>query len=189
MMRSIQILFLLLAVVCCRSIAAGPMLKATFSSTTMYYGIGPNSDKSIVAEVTIATPEGVYYGSWNLSGHRKGETLTADSWSGPEPAPKVVLKDFDNTVSRSACKNLPSNWRGCGSLPWRLRYKAMIMVAPGWRRAISLLPLLSLTKRIPRRIRAVQFARKFPLILLISPGMRTFRNRKQPSCLMPPVAR
>ncbi|WXT07892.1 StfH/YfcO family fimbrial adhesin [Salmonella enterica subsp. enterica serovar Infantis] len=55
------------------------MLKATFSSTTMYYGIGPNSDKSIVAEVTIATPEGVYYGSWNLSGHRKGETLTADS--------------------------------------------------------------------------------------------------------------
>ncbi|SUH17651.1 membrane protein [Salmonella enterica subsp. enterica] len=56
MMRSIQILFLLLAVVCCRSIAAGPMLKATFSSTTMYYGIGPNSDKSIVAEVTIATP-------------------------------------------------------------------------------------------------------------------------------------
>lgn len=115
MMRSIQILFLLLAVVCCRSIAAGPMLKATFSNTTMYYGIGPNSDKSIVAEVTIATPEGVYYGSWNLSGHRKGETLTADSWSGPEPAPKVVLKDFDNTVSRSACKNLPSNWRGCGS--------------------------------------------------------------------------
>ncbi|MBA3132762.1 DUF2544 domain-containing protein, partial [Salmonella enterica] len=96
-MRNIQILFLLLAVVCCRSIAAGPMLKATFSSTTMYYGIGPNSDKSIVAEVTIATPEGVYYGSWNLSGHRKGETLTADSWSGPEPAPKVVLKDFDNT--------------------------------------------------------------------------------------------
>lgn len=57
----------------------------------------------------------MYYGSWNLSGHRKGETLTADSWSGPEPAPKVVLKDFDNTVSRSACKNLPSNWRGCGS--------------------------------------------------------------------------
>ncbi|MDI5352740.1 DUF2544 domain-containing protein, partial [Salmonella enterica subsp. enterica serovar Kentucky] len=52
-MRNIQILFLLLAVVCCRSIAAGPMLKATFSSTTMYYGIGPNSDKSIVAEVTI----------------------------------------------------------------------------------------------------------------------------------------
>ncbi|MGK7292995.1 fimbrial adhesin StfH, partial [Salmonella enterica] len=46
-MRKIQILFLLLAVVCCRSIAAGPMLKATFSSTTMYYGIGPNSDKSI----------------------------------------------------------------------------------------------------------------------------------------------
>ncbi|SUH39506.1 membrane protein [Salmonella enterica subsp. enterica] len=34
------------------------MLKATFSSTTMYYGIGPNSDKSIVAEVTIATPGG-----------------------------------------------------------------------------------------------------------------------------------
>lgn len=188
-MKIIRTLFLLLIAVYGSSVVAKPMLKATFSSTTMYYGIGPNSDKSIVAEVTIATPEGVYYGSWNLSGHRKGETLTADSWSGPEPAPKVVLKDFDNTVSRSACKNLPRTGGGVVLLPWRLRYKAMIMVAPGWRRAISLLPLLSLTKRIPRRIRAVQFARKFPLILLISPGMRTFRNRKQPSCLMPPVAR
>lgn len=189
MMRSIQILFLLLAVVCCRSIAAGPMLKATFSSTTMYYGIGPNSDKSIVAEVTIATPEGVYYGSWNLSGHRKGETLTADSWSGPEPAPKVVLKVFITLFRDLRARIFPRTGGGVVLLPWRLRYKAMIMVAPGWRRAISLLPLLSLTKRIPRRIRAAQFARKFPLILLISPGMRTFRNRKQPSCLMPPVAR
>lgn len=188
-MKIIRTLFLLLIAVYGSSVVAKPMLKATFSSTTMYYGIGPNSDKSIVAEVTIATPEGVYYGSWNLSGHRKGETLTADSWSGPEPAPKVVLKDFDNTVSRSACRIFPRTGGGVVLLPWRLRYKAMIMVAPGWRRAISLLPLLSLTKRIPRRIRAVQFARKFPLILLISPGMRTFRNRKQPSCLMPPVAR
>ncbi|MBJ4545033.1 DUF2544 domain-containing protein, partial [Salmonella enterica subsp. enterica serovar Derby] len=102
-MKIIRTLFLLLIAVYGSSVVAKPMLKATFSSTTMYYGIGPNSDKSIVAEVTIATPEGVYYGSWNLSGHRKGETLTADSWSGPEPAPKVVLKDFDNTVSRSAC--------------------------------------------------------------------------------------
>ncbi|MER3134943.1 fimbrial adhesin StfH, partial [Salmonella enterica subsp. enterica serovar Infantis] len=114
-MRSIRILFLLLVAVYCSSVVAKPMLKATFPSTTMYYGIGPNSDKSIVVEVTIATPEGVYYGSWNLGGHRKGDTLPANSWSGPEPAPKVVLKDFDNTVSRSACKNLPSNWRGCGS--------------------------------------------------------------------------
>lgn len=115
MMRSIRILFLLLVAIYCSSVVAKPMLKATFPSTTMYYGIGPNSDKSIVVEVTIATPEGVYYGSWNLGGHRKGDTLPANSWSGPEPAPKVVLKDFDNTVSRSACKNLPSNWRGCGS--------------------------------------------------------------------------
>ncbi|WP_254556065.1 StfH/YfcO family fimbrial adhesin, partial [Salmonella enterica] len=64
--------------------------------------------------VTIASQEGVYYGSWNLSGHRIGETLTAVSWSGPEHAPKVVLKDFDNTVSRSACKNLHSKWMWCG---------------------------------------------------------------------------
>lgn len=66
MMRSIRILFLLLVAVYCSSVVAKPMLKATFPSTTMYYGIGPNSDKSIVVEVTIATPEGVYYGSWNL---------------------------------------------------------------------------------------------------------------------------
>lgn len=171
------------------SVVAKPMLKATFSSTTMYYGIGPNSDKSIVAEVTIATPEGVYYGSWNLSGHRKGETLTADSWSGPEPAPKVVLKDFDNTVSRSACKNLPSNWRGCGSFTLEITVQSDDYGCP-WLASSHIVATAFITNETySRRIRAAQFARKFPLILLISPGMRTFRNRKQPSCLMPPVAR
>ncbi len=56
-MKIIRTLFLLLIAVYGSSVVAKPMLKATFSSTTMYYGIGPNSDKSIVAEVTIATPE------------------------------------------------------------------------------------------------------------------------------------
>ncbi|SUH39505.1 Uncharacterised protein [Salmonella enterica subsp. enterica] len=66
-------------------------------------------------------------------------------------------------------------------LPWRLQYKAMIMVAPGWRRAISLLPLLSLTKRILRRIRAVQFAPKVPVDTFdISLGCERFETENNP---------
>lgn len=189
-MKIIRTLFLLLIAVYGSSVVAKPMLKATFSSTTLYYGIGPSTfDRSILLNVMVDTHDGVYYGTWQLGGVFKNRPVPLQSWSGPEPAPTVVLRDFDNSVARPVARICQRVGTIVALLPWILRYKAMTMVAPGWQRVVSLLLMVSLAKRIPRRIRAVQFARKFPLILLISPGMRTFRNRKQPSCLMPPVAR
>lgn len=44
----------------------------------------------------------------------KGATATLLSWTGPDPAPTIVLRDFDNSISKSNCKNLPSSWNGCG---------------------------------------------------------------------------
>ncbi|ECG8591290.1 DUF2544 domain-containing protein [Salmonella enterica subsp. salamae] len=114
-MRIIRTLFLFLAAVCCGSVVAKPMLSATFQSATLYYGIGPvGATPSIILDVTIATPEGVYYGVWETT-VKKGQALPLKSWSGPEPAPTIILRNFDNSVTRSNCKNLPSNWYGCGS--------------------------------------------------------------------------
>lgn len=116
MMKIIRTLFLLLIAVYGSSVVAKPMLKATFSSTTLYYGIGPSlADRSIILNSTVTTSDGVYYGSWEFGMSRKGATATLISWSGPEPAPTIILRDFDNTVSRSLCKNLPADWYGCGS--------------------------------------------------------------------------
>ncbi|EBH8591102.1 DUF2544 domain-containing protein [Salmonella enterica subsp. enterica serovar Kiambu] len=98
------------------SVSARPMLKATFGSTTLYYGIGPSyADRSVILNSTVTTPDGVYYGSWKFSGMaRKGATAALLSWTGPDPAPTIVLRDFDNSISKSNCKNLPSSWNGCG---------------------------------------------------------------------------
>lgn len=116
MMKIIRTLCLLLAAVCCSPALAKPMLKATFSSTTLYYGIGPHgADSSIILNETVATPAGVYYGSWRLTGVHKGNNLPLISWSGPNSAPTIKLTNFDNSVTRSNCKNLPTSWYSCGS--------------------------------------------------------------------------
>lgn len=113
MMKIIRTLFLLLATVWCSSALAKPMLKATFSSTTLYYGIGPSgADRSILMDLTVATPEDVYYGTWSIG--MKGQQQRLISWSGPDPAPIIVMRDFDSSVSRSSCKNLPDSWKKCG---------------------------------------------------------------------------
>ncbi|ACF63126.1 membrane protein [Salmonella enterica subsp. enterica serovar Newport str. CVM22443] len=116
MMKIIRTLFLLLIAVYGSSVVAKPMLKATFGSTTLYYGIGPSyADRAVILNSTVTTPDGVYYGSWKFSGMaRKGATATLLSWTGPDPAPTIVLRDFDNSISKSNCKNLPSSWNGCG---------------------------------------------------------------------------
>ncbi|EHF9645894.1 DUF2544 domain-containing protein [Salmonella enterica] len=115
-MKIIRTLFWLLIAVYGGSVSAKPMLKATFGSTTLYYGIGPSyADRSVILNSTVTTPDGVYYGSWKFSGMaRKGATATLLSWTGPDPAPTIVLRDFDNSISKSNCKNLPSSWKGCG---------------------------------------------------------------------------
>ncbi len=115
-MKIIRTLFLLLIAVYGGSVSARPMLKATFGSTTLYYGIGPSyADRAVILNSTVTTPDGVYYGSWKFSGMaRKGATATLLSWTGPDPAPTIVLRDFDNSISKSNCKNLPSSWNGCG---------------------------------------------------------------------------
>lgn len=116
MMKIIRTLFLLLIAVYGSSVVAKPMLKATFSSTTLYYGIGPSTfDRSILLNVMVDTHDGVYYGTWQLGGVFKNRPVPLQSWSGPEPAPTVVLRDFDNSVARSSCQNMPASWHDCGS--------------------------------------------------------------------------
>ncbi|APV89923.1 MULTISPECIES: fimbrial adhesin StfH [Enterobacteriaceae] len=116
-MKIIRTLFWLLIAVYGGSVSAKPMLKATFGSTTLYYGIGPSyGDRSIILNSTITTPDGVYYGSWKFSvPSYAGSSASLISWTGPSPAPTIVLRSYDNSVSKSNCKNLPSSWGGCGS--------------------------------------------------------------------------
>lgn len=181
MMKIIRTLFLLLIAVYGSSVVAKPMLKATFSSTTLYYGIGPSTfDRSILLNVMVDTHDGVYYGTWQLGGVFKNRPVPLQSWSGPEPAPTVVLRDFDNSVARSSCQNMPASWHDCGSFTVDITVQSDDYGCPGWQRVVSLLLMVSLAKRIPRRIRAVQFARKFPLILLISPGCERFETENNP---------
>lgn len=189
-MKIIRTLFLLLIAVYGSSVVAKPMLKATFSSTTLYYGIGPSTfDRSILLNVMVDTHDGVYYGTWQLGGVLKIVRYPYNPGRGQSPRRRLCYAISITALRAPVARICQRVGTIVALLPWILRYKAMTMVAPGWQRVVSLLLMVSLAKRIPRRIRAVQFARKFPLILLISPGMRTFRNRKQPSCLMPPVAR
>lgn len=120
MMSIFRVLFLLLTVAgAISSAAAGssqPMLKATFTSTTLYYGVGKNADSSLTVNVTVATPEGVSYGVWRLLGILKNMALPLNSWSGPGPAPTITLRDYSNHVDRSHCPGLTdNNWKDCGS--------------------------------------------------------------------------
>ncbi|EDV0902954.1 DUF2544 domain-containing protein [Salmonella enterica subsp. salamae] len=93
-----------------------PMLKATFQSITFYYGIGPTgANRKTELDVTVTTPQGVYYGVWTLGWLHVGDTLHLNSWTGPSdfPAPVITLRDFDNSVSRELCRNLPDSWSKC----------------------------------------------------------------------------
>ncbi|EEJ9245081.1 DUF2544 domain-containing protein [Salmonella enterica subsp. enterica serovar Muenchen] len=96
----------------------GPMLKATFQSTTLYYGLGPTgANRRTELDITITTPLGVYYGIWKVGGH-SGDTLPLLSWTGPSdfPAPTITLRGYNNrNVPRERCGNLPSNWSSCAS--------------------------------------------------------------------------
>lgn len=120
MMRIFQVLFLLLAVAGAISPAVAgdnrPMLKATFSTITLYYGLGRRGDRALTMDVTVTSPDGVSYGVWKLLGLYKGSQVPLISWSGAGPAPTIVLKDFDNSVDSSHCPGLSgSHWEGCGS--------------------------------------------------------------------------
>ncbi|ECC1692446.1 DUF2544 domain-containing protein [Salmonella enterica subsp. salamae] len=99
-----------------------PMLKATFQSTTLYYGIGPTgANRNMELAITITTPQGIYYGVWSfvgMSGARPGDKLYLVSWTGPSdfPAPVITLRDYNNrNVPRERCGNLPDNWDRCAS--------------------------------------------------------------------------
>lgn len=71
-MKIIRTLFLLLIAVYGGSVSARPMLKATFGSTTLYYGIGPSyADRAVILNSTVTTPDGVYYGSEILRNGKK----------------------------------------------------------------------------------------------------------------------
>lgn len=190
-MKIIRTLFLLLIAVYGGSVSARPMLKATFGSTTLYYGIGPSyADRAVILNSTVTTPDGVYYGSWKFSGMaRKGATATLLSWTGPDPAPTIVLRDFDNSISKSNCKTSPQVGMAAVIIPLILPYKATIMVARGWPPLIAPLRIWFLGKPIARRTRVARLVRRCQSKLLISPGIQTYLNRKQRSCLMPPVAR
>lgn len=142
-MKILRILFWLIVATGAVSSASaghrGPMLKATFQSTTLYYGMGPTGgNRSTKLNVTVATPQGVYYGVWFFGGEtssRPGETLPLISWTGPGdfPAPTITSRGYNNrSIPRERCINLPSNWSGCGSLRWILKSPPMIMVVPGW---------------------------------------------------------
>ncbi|HER1247455.1 TPA: DUF2544 domain-containing protein [Salmonella enterica subsp. salamae serovar 48:z:e,n,x,z15] len=121
-MKILRILFwLFVATGAVSSASAGhgrPMLKATFQSTTLYYGLGPTgADRRIELDITVTTPLGVYYGIWNVGG-AVGSKLPLISWTGPSdfPAPTITLRGYNNrNVPRERCKNLPSNWSGCAS--------------------------------------------------------------------------
>lgn len=126
-MKILRILFWLIVATGAVSSASaghrGPMLKATFQSTTLYYGMGPTGgNRSTKLNVTVATPQGVYYGVWFFGGEtssRPGETLPLISWTGPGdfPAPTITSRGYNNrNVPRERCTNLPSNWSGCASL-------------------------------------------------------------------------
>ncbi len=119
MMRILRILFLLFVAAGDMSSAiAGngkPMLKATFQSTTLYYGIGPTGmNRPGELDITVTTPGGVYYGVWRLQG-QEGSQLPLISWTGATAAPTITLRSYDTSVNRSNCKNLPSDWHSCGS--------------------------------------------------------------------------
>lgn len=118
MMKILRILILLFACMGALSPAiAGngrPLLKNTFTSVELYYGIPPTAARAELA-LTVVTPRAVQYGVWRSSGMHKGQTLPLISWTGSDPAPTVVMNDFSNRAPRSSCKDLPSNWYGCGS--------------------------------------------------------------------------
>lgn len=124
MMRILRILFLLFVAAGSMSSAmAGngkPMLKETFRSTTLYYGIGPTgANRRTELDVRVTTPIGVYYGVWNVGGMvggRPGERVPLISWSGPSdfPAPEITLVNYENRhVPRERCGHLPDNWQEC----------------------------------------------------------------------------
>ncbi|VEC93788.1 protein yadU [Salmonella enterica subsp. enterica] len=190
-MKIIRTLFLLLIAVYGGSVSARPMLKATFGSTTLYYGIGPSyADRAVILNSTVTTPDGVYYGSWKFSGMaRKGATATLLSWTGPDPAPTIVLRDFDNSISKSNCKKPPSSWNGCGYYTVDITVQSDNYGCPWLAATHSTAEDLVSGKPIARRTRVARLVRRCQSKLLISPGIRTYLNRKQRSCLMPPVAR
>lgn len=75
-MKIIRTLFLLLIAVYGGSVSARPMLKATFGSTTLYYGIGPSyADRAVILNSTVTTPDGVYYSSGNSQEWQEKELL------------------------------------------------------------------------------------------------------------------
>ncbi|EIY3236473.1 DUF2544 domain-containing protein [Salmonella enterica subsp. salamae] len=101
------------------------MLKATFRSTTLYYGLGPTgANRPGELHITVTTPTEVSYGVWRTAGGR-GYQLDLISWSGTMPAPTVVIDDFNNSsVPRNRCKNLPDNWHKCASMTFDITVAA-----------------------------------------------------------------
>ena len=190
-MKIIRTLFLLLIAVYGGSVSARPMLKATFGSTTLYYGIGPSyADRAVILNSTVTTPDGVYYGSWKFSGMaRKGATATLLSGPGLTPHRLLFCGILITAFRNPTVKTSPQVGMAAVIIPLILPYKATIMVARGWPPLIAPLRIWFLGKPIARRTRVARLVRRCQSKLLISPGIRTYLNRKQRSCLMPPVAR
>lgn len=141
------------------SVSARPMLKATFGSTTLYYGIGPSyADRAVILNSTVTTPDGVYYGSRKFSGMaRKGATATLLSGPGLTPH-RLLFCGILITAFRNPTVKPPSSWNGCGYYTVDITVQSDNYGCPWLAATIAPLRIWFLGKPIARRIRAAQFA-------------------------------
>ena len=81
------------------------LLGNTFKSMVTYYGAGHFLSMTVTLNMSIATPQGVYYGVYKATWLAKGDSVPNESWTGPGSAPALKLNDFWD-VDSSNCPGI-----------------------------------------------------------------------------------
>lgn len=124
-MKKLFVPLILLALIFSASgFAKSKLRSTTFESMKVYYGQSKNSFGTSTYEVTVATPEGVYYGVYKagIVGQHKGDVIPLVSWTGPGsvPAPTLTLVDWDSNIGNSHCPGIDGEYWQCASLTFKV---------------------------------------------------------------------
>lgn len=88
------------------------LLGNTFRSMEVYYGAGKLLGMQLKLNITIATPQGVYYGVYNATSLDIGDTIPNESWSGPGSAPVLKVVNY-RSADASNCPGIDTTKFGC----------------------------------------------------------------------------
>lgn len=124
-MKKLFVPLILLALIFSASgFAKSKLRSSTFESMKVYYGQNKSALTTQVYDVTVATPEGVYYGVYKAAqtGTKKGDVIPLISWTGEGSitAPTLTLVDWDSNVGNGHCPGIDGTYWRCASLTFKV---------------------------------------------------------------------